>query len=76
MSDTAVVAAPAKVNLFLRVLDRRADGYHEVETLFQAIDLVDEVKVELGGSPRRSGRWWWSVSWMGSSCFCSSFSPL
>ncbi len=49
MSDTGVVDAPAKVNLFLRVLHRRADGYHELETLFQAIDLADEVRVEVGG---------------------------
>lgn len=46
----AEVLAPAKVNLYLRVLGRRADGYHEIETLFQAVDLADEVCVELGGS--------------------------
>lgn len=44
-----VLEAPAKVNLFLRVLGRRADGFHEVRTLLQAIDLHDEVTVELGG---------------------------
>ena len=44
-----VLGAPAKVNLFLRVLGRRADGFHEVRTLLQAIDLHDEVRVELGG---------------------------
>ena len=37
------VFTPAKVNLFLRVLGKRADGYHELETLFQAIDLEDEL---------------------------------
>jgi 4-diphosphocytidyl-2C-methyl-D-erythritol kinase len=31
----------AKVNLGLAVLGRRADGYHEIATLFQAIDLED-----------------------------------
>lgn len=37
--------APAKINLFLRVLSRRPDGYHTIETLFQAIDLHDELIV-------------------------------
>jgi 4-diphosphocytidyl-2-C-methyl-D-erythritol kinase len=49
MSRVAATLAPAKVNLFLRVFDRRLDGYHELETLFQAIDLADEVRVERGG---------------------------
>jgi 4-diphosphocytidyl-2-C-methyl-D-erythritol kinase len=39
------VRAPAKINLFLRVLGRRSDGYHELETLFQAVDLCDHVSV-------------------------------
>ena len=41
--------APAKVNLLLRVFGRRPDGYHELETLFQAIDFTDELTVELAG---------------------------
>ena len=43
------VEAPAKVNLFLRVYDARPDGYHELSTLFQAVDLADRVRVGLGG---------------------------
>lgn len=35
------VAAPAKVNLFLEVLHRRRDGYHELETLLLAVGLYD-----------------------------------
>jgi len=35
--------APAKLNLFLHVVGRRADGYHELQTLFQLIDLCDEL---------------------------------
>ncbi len=33
--------APAKVNLFLEVLGKRPDGYHEIATLMLAIDLAD-----------------------------------
>ncbi|HEY6516360.1 MAG TPA: 4-(cytidine 5'-diphospho)-2-C-methyl-D-erythritol kinase [Steroidobacteraceae bacterium] len=35
--------APAKLNLFLHVTGRRADGYHELQTVFQLIDLCDTV---------------------------------
>lgn len=40
-----VAAAPAKVNLVLEVLGRRADGYHELWTWMLALDLEDEVRV-------------------------------
>lgn len=35
--------ANAKINLFLEVLDRRSDGYHNIETVFQSIDLHDVI---------------------------------
>ncbi|HXF08519.1 MAG TPA: 4-(cytidine 5'-diphospho)-2-C-methyl-D-erythritol kinase [Candidatus Acidoferrales bacterium] len=38
--------APAKLNLFLHVLGRRADGYHELQTLFQFVDFADDVLLE------------------------------
>jgi 4-diphosphocytidyl-2-C-methyl-D-erythritol kinase len=37
--------APAKLNLFLHVTGRRADGYHELQTLFQLIDLCDTLTI-------------------------------
>ncbi|MEE2035316.1 GHMP family kinase ATP-binding protein, partial [Rhodococcus chondri] len=40
-----VVRAPAKVNLHLEVGDLRADGYHELRTVFHALSLYDEVSV-------------------------------
>lgn len=41
--------APAKVNLFLDVVGKRADGYHEVRTVLQHVDLCDEVQILEGG---------------------------
>ena len=41
--------APAKVNLWLEVLRRRDDGFHEIETLIAAIDLCDRIDVEVSG---------------------------
>lgn len=35
--------SPAKINLFLRVIGRRPDGYHELASLFQTIDLHDTI---------------------------------
>jgi 4-diphosphocytidyl-2-C-methyl-D-erythritol kinase len=37
--------APAKINLFLEVLDRRPDGYHNVSLVNQEIDLVDRIDI-------------------------------
>lgn len=37
--------APAKLNLFLHVLGKRADGYHELQTVFRLIDAADRVGV-------------------------------
>lgn len=39
------ISAPAKVNLFLKVLNKRKDGYHNIETLFERISLADEIKI-------------------------------
>ncbi|MDV5120589.1 MAG: 4-(cytidine 5'-diphospho)-2-C-methyl-D-erythritol kinase [Candidatus Scalindua sp.] len=38
--------APAKINLFLEILGKRDDGYHEIETVMQEIDLVDNLQFE------------------------------
>ena len=43
------VACPAKVNLFLRIVAREDSGYHQIETLFQAVGLYDQVDAHPGG---------------------------
>lgn len=52
----ALWPAPAKINLFLHVLGRRADGYHRLQTLFQFLDYGDALSFCLreDGQIRRS----------------------
>ncbi|WP_374320952.1 4-(cytidine 5'-diphospho)-2-C-methyl-D-erythritol kinase [Pseudoxanthomonas kaohsiungensis] len=44
--------APAKLNLFLRITGRRADGYHELQTVFRLLDWGDRIRLR----PRSDGR--------------------
>ena len=46
MERALALPAPAKINLFLHVLGRRADGYHELQTVFALIDLADWIDLE------------------------------
>ncbi|EIM00024.1 MULTISPECIES: 4-(cytidine 5'-diphospho)-2-C-methyl-D-erythritol kinase [Rhodanobacter] len=48
--------APAKLNLFLRITGRRADGYHELQTVFRLLDWGDEVRLRVrdDGAIRRT----------------------
>jgi 4-diphosphocytidyl-2-C-methyl-D-erythritol kinase len=41
--------APAKLNLFLHIVGRRPDGYHELQTCFQFVDLCDELSITVRG---------------------------
>jgi 4-diphosphocytidyl-2-C-methyl-D-erythritol kinase len=43
-SQPLTISAPAKVNLFLSVLGRRPDGYHEIRTILQTISLKDRLQ--------------------------------
>jgi 4-diphosphocytidyl-2-C-methyl-D-erythritol kinase len=47
MHDRLTLPAPAKLNLMLHILGRRADGYHELQTLFQFLDYADELGFRL-----------------------------
>ncbi len=48
--------AVAKINLFLRVVGRRSDGYHELDSIFLPIALADDVSLELRTPGERSVR--------------------
>lgn len=50
-TDAGVWPAPAKLNLFLHVVGRRSDGYHELETCYQFLDWCDRLTFR----PRRDG---------------------
>jgi 4-diphosphocytidyl-2-C-methyl-D-erythritol kinase len=39
--------APAKLNLFLHIVGRRPDGYHELQSCFQFVDLCDEIRFQV-----------------------------
>ena len=43
--DSITVKAPAKVNLFLKVLSKRKDSYHNIHTLFERISLYDTIRI-------------------------------
>jgi 4-diphosphocytidyl-2-C-methyl-D-erythritol kinase len=43
--DRLTLAAPAKINLYLRVIGRRPDGYHLLDTLMQKVSLYDEIEL-------------------------------
>ncbi|RKX26975.1 MAG: 4-(cytidine 5'-diphospho)-2-C-methyl-D-erythritol kinase [Candidatus Zixiibacteriota bacterium] len=46
-TDSIHIGTPAKVNLFLQVLGKRPDGYHDINSLFQAVSLFDRLKFTL-----------------------------
>jgi 4-diphosphocytidyl-2-C-methyl-D-erythritol kinase len=52
MPARLTVSAPAKLNLFLHITGRRADGYHTLQSAFQLIDLADTLHF----APREDGK--------------------
>ena len=45
MKQLSIFSAPAKLNLMLHILGRRPDGYHELQTVFQLVDLCDQISI-------------------------------
>lgn len=46
IGSAVAIAAPAKINLFLRVMRKRPDGYHDIYSWFQMVNLFDFLRIE------------------------------
>ncbi len=53
MTTSITLPSPAKLNLFLHIVGRRPDGYHELQTLFQFLDYGDDITLSL--TPEQPG---------------------
>jgi len=53
VTATITLPSPAKLNLFLHIVGRRPDGYHELQTLFQFLDYGDDITLSL--TPEQPG---------------------
>ena len=49
-SQSITLRCPAKLNLFLNINERYNNGYHELQTLFQMIDVEDEITFKFNSS--------------------------
>lgn len=52
MFNQVIIKAPAKINLTLDVIGRRANGYHDLRMIMQTIDICDELTIMHTGSPQ------------------------
>ena len=48
--DTLTLLSPAKVNLTFEILGKRGDGYHEIKSIMQPVNLFDHVSVSVSVS--------------------------
>ena len=46
-TEITTILSPAKININLKVLSKRSDGYHNIKSRFQLIDLCDEITFKL-----------------------------
>ncbi|HXV69334.1 MAG TPA: 4-(cytidine 5'-diphospho)-2-C-methyl-D-erythritol kinase [Nitrospira sp.] len=51
--SSVTILTPAKINLVLRILDRRADGYHNLWSLIQTVGLEDDIAIRINSTPGR-----------------------
>src|SRR5882762_2383293 len=50
MPDAVEKSSPCKVNLLLNILGKRPDGFHELETVMQPVNLFDRLQFSRGGT--------------------------
>ena len=48
--NSVSLKSPAKINLYLEILDKRSDGFHNLKSAFQLIDLYDEIQISIKDS--------------------------
>lgn len=56
-NQTVTVSAPAKINLVLRILDRRSDGFHNLWSVMQTVGLEDDLSISLAPGRSDIGLW-------------------
>ena len=49
-NKTVKVQCPAKINLTLKVINKREDGFHNIESIMQTINLFDYLTIEIANS--------------------------
>ncbi len=54
MKDSVSIRAPAKLNLFLRILGQKSNGYHIIRTGITFLDLYDEISISLSDTKKLS----------------------
>ena len=57
------IQTPAKINLFLEILGRREDGFHQLETIISSVALFDTLRLQLRRDHRIEVRFRWPPSW-------------
>ena len=61
MMDTVVLKSNCKVNIGLKIIDQRPDGYHTIHTLFQELNFYDKVTLKKRSSDCRFSS---NVDWL------------
>ena len=67
LMNKIIVNSNAKVNISLKILKKRKDGYHNIRTIFQEIDLIDIISIEKN---KNTFKFTTNVNWLGDNNLC------
>ena len=67
LMNKIIVNSNAKVNIGLKILKKRKDGYHNIRTIFQEIDLIDIISIEKN---KNTFKFTTNVTWLGDNNLC------